>query len=126
MHNNNNRARKHACRSRAGDRSPDNKRRRIRRRAADQRADLEEQDRGHVDAFCGVEGVDLAEEEHEGAAGEEEGGAVPGDVGEGVEVVGDAGDGGCDDCAVLKGWLVLEVCWREKGLSTRATRKTAR
>lgn len=69
MNDNKNRARKHPGRSRPRNGPSNNKRRRVRRRGADQRADLEDEDGGQVDPFRGVEAVDLAEEEHEAAAG---------------------------------------------------------
>jgi hypothetical protein len=62
-------------------------------RAADDRADLKEHSAGEEDGPDGEDGVDLAEEWLEGAAGEEVCAAVPADVVERVEFVGDGGDG---------------------------------
>lgn len=103
INNDNNRATINARTPQPRDRSSDNKYDRIGRRATYSRTDFEEDDGGDKDPFGGVVGIKLAEGELEGARGEHVGGAVPADVVEGVEIVGDAGDGGRDDGAVLEG-----------------------
>lgn len=54
------------------------------------------------DPFGVVESVDSAHDELEGGSGEQVGAGVPSNVSEGVEVIGDCRDSGCDDGAVLQ------------------------
>lgn len=62
--------------------------------------DLEQHDGDGVDGADGIEAVQLAEQQLEGGRGEQVGGAVPADVGQRVEFVGDGGNGRGDDQAV--------------------------
>ena len=96
IHNRHNQTRHDPRRPKTRDGPADDECHGIRGGATDGRADLEEQDGAEEHAFDGPECVDLAEEELEGAVGEQVGGAVPADVGYGLEVVCDLGDGGCD------------------------------
>jgi hypothetical protein len=72
------------------------------RDAADERTEFADGDAGEEDQFWGVEGVDSAVEELEGAACYHVCACVPSDVADGVEDIGDLGDGCGDDCAVLR------------------------
>ena len=90
-----------ACRSQTSNRTADDERSRIRRDSADQGTDFENTQRGHVNPFYGVKGVELAENELECASGEEVCASIPTDVVEGVELIGDSRNGSCDDGIVL-------------------------
>lgn len=94
------RAGKDASRADARDRTPDDERDAIRRNAADQTAHLEHRDGREEGPLDAPEGVDLAEQELQGGAGEHVCRGVPADVVEAVELVGDARNGGGDDGVV--------------------------
>ncbi len=93
-------AREDARGAEAGDGAAEDERRRVGGDAADERAELEDEKGGHVGPLDGVEGVDLAVDELEAARGQQVDGHEPANVVEGVELVGDAGDGGRDDGVV--------------------------
>lgn len=69
--------------------------------ASDKGADLEDDDASQEHPFDGVHSVELAVHQLQSAHGEEVRTPVPGNVVERVELVGDAGDGGGEDGAVL-------------------------
>ena len=112
VHHHDDGAREDARGSQARDGASDDERIRVVGRAADSGPDFEDENGAQEDYFGGIEGVDFAEEELEGAIREEVGATVPADVGDGVEVVSDAGDGGCDYCLVL---LSLSIGKRGSG-----------
>lgn len=91
---------KDARRAHARNGTADDERDAIRSNAADQTADLEDGNGSEEGPLDAPEGVDFAEEELEGGAGEHVCGAVPADVVEAVELVGDARDGCGDDGVV--------------------------
>lgn len=88
------------CASYAGYRSPNDEDGGVRSGTADRTADLEKGNGEEEDALGVVEGVDTAEEKLEPADREHVGRPIPAHVAEGVEVIGDGGDGGGDDGAV--------------------------
>ena len=94
------RSREDARRAESSNRSPHDKGHRIRRGAANQGPEFEEEECGEEDPFDVEVAVEFAEEELEGAGGEEVGGTVPTDVVEGLELVGNARDSGGDDGVV--------------------------
>lgn len=65
------------------------------------RTKLENANAGKEDPFGVVECVDSAHDELERAGGEHVGAGVPSNVVEGIELVGDGRNSGCDDCAIL-------------------------
>ena len=62
---------------------------------------LENANGGEEDPFRVVECVHPAHDELEGARSEHVGAGVPSNVVEGIEVIGDGRNSGCDDCAIL-------------------------
>ena len=101
VHHNHDRPGEDARIAQAGERPPDDEGHRAGRRPAQRGPQLEEPDGDEEDPFGRVERVDATEEQLRGALGEQVRAAVPPRVAEGLEVVGDAGDGGGDDGAVL-------------------------
>lgn len=69
--------------------------------ATDCRPDFKDADGADEDPLGVVESVDPTHEELEGACGEHVGAGVPSNVVEGVEFIGNGGNSGCDDGAVL-------------------------
>ena len=65
------------------------------------RPDFKYADSAEKDPLGVVEGVDSAHEELERACSEHVDAAVPSNIIEGVEFIGDGRNSGCDDCAVL-------------------------
>ncbi len=92
--------RENPSRAESSNRSPNNKRHRIRRGAANQGPKFEQGEGGEKNPLYVEVGIEFAKEELECAGGEEVGGTVPAHVVEGFEFVSDAGDGGGDDCVV--------------------------
>lgn len=90
---NNNDAREDAGGAHAGDGATNNKNGRAGRRAADGRADLEQQHGRHEGELDREEGVDLAKHQLERGRRQQVRRAVPADVLEGFEFIRDAGDG---------------------------------
>ena len=85
-------------RSHARDRPPHNHSRTRRRQSTNDIARFEDGEERHEGVLDGEGSVELSGQGLQGAKGEEVRGAVPADVGGGVEVVGD-GRGGCGDDA---------------------------
>ena len=94
------RSREDPRRAESSNRSPHDKGHRTRRGAANQRTEFEQGECGEEDPFDIEVAVEFAEEELEGAGGKEVGGTVPTHVVEGLELVGNARDGGGDDGVV--------------------------
>lgn len=82
----------HACNGAAGDEGA-----RVGCSRAYKTPQLEDGDGDQVHDPGGENGEQLAEQQLEGARGEEVGGGIPANVAEGMEVVSDPGDGGGDD-----------------------------
>lgn len=95
--------------------------------AADEGAELEEAKGDEEDALDAVEGVEFTVDEGECAGGEQVGGAVPADIVDGLEFIGNTGDGGSNDGVVLRAMLANRVRCGDVGRQlTRAMQKTAR
>ena len=89
-------------RSHTGNCTADDESSGVGRNAADEGADLEDEEGGEVDPFDRVEGVEFAVDELCRAGRKEVGTAVPPDVVQGFKLICDAGNGGRDNCVVLK------------------------
>ena len=85
----------------SGDCSADDEGHRSRGRAANGRSSFEQEDGSQEDCLDAEEGIELAEEQLEGAVGEEVGTAIPANVGNRVEIISNAGDRRGDDQPVL-------------------------
>ena len=70
-----------------------------------------------------MKGIDLAEEELEGAAGEQIGAFIPSDIVQRMELVGDGRESCADDCAILG---AIGFVWKGMMSPTRATGNIAR
>lgn len=95
--------------SHTSDGAADNESHRCRRQSANQGSDLENGEAGEEDPFDVEHGVELSEEQLEGAGCQEVGGTVPADVVEVVELICDAGNGYSDNLIGVSGWEVKQV-----------------
>lgn len=71
--------------------------------AAESGADLEDEDGDEEHPFGGIELVDATKKRIENGSSQHVGAAIPADILDRVELVGDAGDGGSDDHPILLG-----------------------
>ena len=101
MHDDNDCSGKDTSRPQASNGTTYNQGRRVWRGTAESRSDLKDSDGSQKDKFGVVEGVDSAEEKLERTAGKHVGTSVPADITQGVEIVGDLGNGGGKDSTIL-------------------------
>lgn len=83
--------------------STDNQSSRIWRNTANQRADLENEQRRQVDPFYRVEGIQFPEEQLEGASTQEVRTRIPANIVQRPELVCDFGNGDGDNGVVCRG-----------------------
>lgn len=98
---NDNASGRHAARSQTRNGAAENEGDGIGRGAANSRTDFEQRNSGQEDPFWRVECEYAAVDQLERTACKQVAATVPADICEGIEVVGYAGDGGCNDCSVL-------------------------
>ena len=102
MREDNDGSRKDAPRAKTGDSAADYERLGCGGHAADQGAELEDEEGTKIDPLDVEEGVDLSVQQLEGAGGEEVGAAIPANIVQRVELVSYARDSGGYDGIVLQ------------------------
>lgn len=110
----------------AGDGAADDQSRRVGRNAADQGADLEDEESDDVDPFDGVVGVKLSVEKLGRTGCQEVSRTIPTHVVERLELICDLRDGSCDDGVVLLLQLASCLCCPVQTKLTKAMQKTER